>query len=321
MYWINKAGEPFRSILLFEMPVIFYISGASVFIANRHKSLWSTIKNRFKRILVPYYWYAAACLILAVILMIYNQTLDHINIKTVYRLITAQNSPLPIPFMFHLWFIIPYLIVACLFPINKKISDRFNRWTYLTIYFILLLLTQPLWEIHSCRALSIIRESVYYNFFFMAGYLTYKRTTRRQSFIIMLIAASVLTAFMSQTLMPDAPFSMQNHKFPPDCLFVSYGILMICLFSIILSNIVIPYNKMLDYWNKNGYTLYLWQNFSFCILALLYSKLSLGFLTQYPIIDFIMAAILIFLFSYAVSFVVIKTKEIIGAFIRARGIH
>lgn len=316
MYWMDKAGDPIRSMLLFEMPVIFYISGASIYIANTRKSIWETCKNRFKRIMVPYYRYAAVCLILVILLMVYKQSFHYISIKSLLKLISAQDQSLPIPYMYHLWFILPYLIVSCLFPLEKIICDKVNRWKYLIIYFLLLFFTEPLWDFHHSWFLNIIRQALYFNFFFTAGYLTYKRVRFREILIISFISGAVLSMLLIRTHFSGGDLTMQSHKFPPDILFTSFGILSICLLSLILRKITIPYNRVLHHWNKHGYTLYLWQNFSFFMVAIVYSISYFNFLSRYPLIDFFVAALLIFIFEYAISIVVIKSTRISVNYIR-----
>ena len=55
VYWFGVFDEPVRSILLFEMPVIFFISGASYGVKHRIREVRSIVKNRVKRVLLPFY--------------------------------------------------------------------------------------------------------------------------------------------------------------------------------------------------------------------------------------------------------------------------
>jgi len=71
MYWLKMGCEPFLSIFLFEMPILFFISGAAQSVINSKRSLWKSCKSRINRVLIPYYIYAAViCSIMLIISVI-----------------------------------------------------------------------------------------------------------------------------------------------------------------------------------------------------------------------------------------------------------
>ena len=57
LYWLNIGKQPFMSMILFEMPVIFFISGASLSFSKNPRPVKKTLKSRFYRLLLPYYIY------------------------------------------------------------------------------------------------------------------------------------------------------------------------------------------------------------------------------------------------------------------------
>lgn len=59
---------------------------------------------------------------------------------------------------------------------------------------------------------------------------------------------------------------MQDHKFPPDAVFLFYNLFILALFSLIFSKVRIPEFKWIRWWNERGYTIYLYQNFAFSII-------------------------------------------------------
>lgn len=63
-YWFRYAIEPWRSVILIEMPVIFFISGAALSLTAKHKSLKQTLQNRGRRILLPYYNFMVCILLI-----------------------------------------------------------------------------------------------------------------------------------------------------------------------------------------------------------------------------------------------------------------
>src|SRR5690349_2498022 len=63
VFWLGLLPQPWSTVLLFEMPPIFVITGAAFFYAERGKALtfgsYATyIARRFLRILAPYWAYA-----------------------------------------------------------------------------------------------------------------------------------------------------------------------------------------------------------------------------------------------------------------------
>ena len=53
VYWLYIGLEPIKSLILVEMPIIFFITGASLSLTKK-KSFRKALKNRTKRVLIPY---------------------------------------------------------------------------------------------------------------------------------------------------------------------------------------------------------------------------------------------------------------------------
>lgn len=107
LYWLQKGNSVINSLLLFEMPVIFYISGAPMCITGKKRSMRGTITNRVTRVLLPYYFYILCGIIFISLFAAYSSHGSY----SVSRMIFAQGEVLPLPYMWHLWFIVPYLLV------------------------------------------------------------------------------------------------------------------------------------------------------------------------------------------------------------------
>ncbi|MDE6018599.1 MAG: acyltransferase [Muribaculaceae bacterium] len=302
IFWINKADEPWRSIVLFEMPVIFYISGATMFITGKRRNILSTVKNRTKRIILPYYLYALITLLFVILISLFLPVRDEINRENLLKLATIQNNPFPfLPYIFHVWFIIPYLLVSCSFPIQKRLADKANRWIYMLILLTILYLLQPLWNYFDSSISGCIRYAIYYNFFFMAGYLFYRQTSLKSLAIVTAISGIILAISIFSDINSVGECVMQAHKFPPDMLFIYFGTFSICVLALIFGNFTIPQNRILRHWNKYGYTIYLWQNISFVSYVIIYRYSPLQHLSSYPILDFIIAGTSIFVLSTLTS--------------------
>jgi len=178
-------------------------------------------------------------------------------------------------------------------------ADKSNRYVFLSALFGLCAVTQALTNN------MLIRNVVFYNFFFMAGYLCYKKISMKKIAIIgayALMMAALLHAFCWKG-------AMQQHKFPPDMLFACYGIAALCILGVIFSKITIPQNSLLRIWNTNGYTIYLWQNVVFTIFGFVAAR-TVGPNTILPqAVDFAFKSASIFIIATALSFVAVPIER------------
>ena len=140
LYWLNIGKRPFMSMILFEMPVIFFISGASLSFSKNPRPVKKTLESRFYRLLLPYYIYAAVMVVIvAALSVIWN--IWYPDIEMVFGTKAASKYMFNIteytwsdfvaiikttdipqsPCIWHLWFIKPYLLLSCTFDVQKKI--------------------------------------------------------------------------------------------------------------------------------------------------------------------------------------------------------
>lgn len=90
------------SILLFEMPLMFFISGASITMASS-KSIQLFVVSRIKRVIISYSIWG----LLAFLIMLFRDG----NISCLNNILVADNVD-GLPFCNQLWFIKPYLAVS-----------------------------------------------------------------------------------------------------------------------------------------------------------------------------------------------------------------
>lgn len=296
-YWMNLGSEPMLSLILFEMPVVFFISGASLSLRPM-KSLRHTLKSRFRRILLPYYAYFTfylLCVGLIAAVCAHSESfatlltdkyelppsIDAVSVIRGYLLPGMQGYNY---FQaYHLWFIIPCFALLVSFPLQTRLVDRLRGW-YIAANILLLI------AVRLADAPGLVVELVGYNVFLTAGYLYYRRLSTRRIFVAMLLCASLLVVL----LVTHYEFvSMQSHKFPPDLLFVVFGLTAICALSMLFSRVKLKSNKVLDTWNRHGYTLYLYQNFViFAVFVVLKSVPALNILPTW--VKFLISAAAVF---------------------------
>lgn len=152
-----------------------------------------------------------------------------------------------------------------------------------------------------------------YNIFAVIGYLYYKQISYRRILICAVVSLLLLIGVLCLTSTDFIP--LQDHKFPPDMVFLLYNIFVLCICGCIIGRINLKGNKLLDIWNERGYTIYLYQNFVLYALQVLKNK----FLISVPSV--FLQCILCFAFSLiastALSYITYPFERKVMKFLRA----
>lgn len=289
------------SIMLFAMPSVFFISGASLSVSKSNRGTWETVKNRFKRVVAPYYIYA---LVLILTGIISSLVLNWVGLSrhaffdiTQYdgedylNVLLAKYIP-QFSFIWHLWFIPPYLILSCTFPLQVKLMRKINRIVYFAVCLGLFLIVQALPD------LTLLKQVLCFNIFMVAGYLFYKQTNTRTRALTGLISLAIILVYLF--LLGGNFCPMQDHKFPPDWVYVVYSLFAISALSLVLGNITLKYNLVFKIWNERGYNIYLYQSVVYTIVSILRQKMPLDL--PLPGLRLLLDASLVFLLSTALSY-------------------
>ena len=301
--WICAPLEPHKSLILFEMPLIFFISGAALQISDNRRSIGSQLVNRAKRVLLPYYVYIG--IIIAILLLsklIFGDSIrinQSINIDF-KNILLPLDWPTNIPDCAHLWFIVPFMVISCSFPLQRKFVDKINASIYMLLCFIAFGL--------SCLFDSCVIQEIFgYNIFFMMGYFYYRRLKIKSIITIFLASTSLLIT--SLTIFGYDFTPMLQHKFPPDFIFITYGIVVLSLLGVMFSYIRLRNNWFIKRWNKHCYTIYLWQPVMYMGFYWMIRKIGLNCQLIAQPWRFIFLAVGVFLFSTCVSFVTVPIER------------
>lgn len=278
-YWLYIGTEPAKSLILVEMPIIFFISGASLSLAKQ-KSFVQTLLNRTKRVLVPYYIYAIVvigCIALLSIIwyLFHYQLISAIGLEkacnyaydiTEYKWRDVWNilgfiDISQAHFIYHLWFILPYLILTCTFGLQISLMHKMNRWVYVLLCVFFFLFFQAI------RFNHLLTTLLGYNIFMVIGYLFYRKIKLCHVVSVCFLSLVIIVFYI---VMVGGFCPMQDHKFPPDWLFVTYNMAILCFLSLVFWKLKIPCTKVLKLWNTRGYTIYLYQSVVFAIVNPLY---------------------------------------------------
>jgi len=102
-----------------------------------------------------------------------NYDISLYGIKDWLSILTAQNIP-QAHYIYHLWFIVPYLIISCTFDIQKKLISKIRPFCYVIIIFALQVIVQLITDD------LIIRSAFCYNIFMVVGFLYYKKLSKNR---------------------------------------------------------------------------------------------------------------------------------------------
>ena len=153
---------------------------------------------------------------------------------------------------------------------------------------------------------SLVRNVLCYNVFMVAGYVFYRNLRRIYVCLIGLAASALLLAYHFFQI-PFCP--MQGHKFPPDLLFLTYGVFVLAVLSVLFSKVTLPNWHILRLWNKHGFNIYLFQNVPYTLVAL---SIRHGGFPSSPWVQMFMSIAVIFGISTAMAWVFERMKRNLG---------
>ena len=311
LYWTNFFPYPItKSLFLFEMPMIFFISGVSYVYSKTKSSYFSYWIGRLKRVVSPYYFFV---LVLWLILLTYNILIkDSFDLSLKFWI---DSLLLNFPYSSAIWFIKVYLIILLLAPLLMCFYKKIKNITCILLAFLLLLWVLQFYGLP-------YRNIVCYSFFFILG-IDAKTSNWLENLKLkyvapmLLISAVVFTIFV----LSGASVDLQQNKFPPTILFFCYGtflliatIILVWKRCVILCKIKI-FKWLIDVYSKHGYDIFLFQIISFFPFRLLQGKLSItGINSTFSVeniplltyVLFIIASFLYLLFSNAIFIVAIE---------------
>ena len=301
LFWLKLLPQSLGSLFLFEMPLVFLLSGYSFFLAEarREKSkphedpsqgisaYVSFLISRFTRILLPYFVYAVSCI--AICYAYYQYTGG-----SGWNFLTIAISWLN-PFNFasrysvgmlswHLWFIPPFLVVAALLPFVTKINfqKRYPLWMWmiggtLAIYGL---------SFFNLPGGTLLKTASFYLLWALLGYHLAKpnqNIARAEYGWVALVSLAALliifaASFAAHPVIADLQLlNMQANKFPPNPIFFLFSCFWVSLFlsaALWLKQTPGKFDFLVNqFWLKpfiaGGYSIYLWQGLSYTAVALL----------------------------------------------------
>lgn len=192
-----------NQIVRFAVPLFIVLSGISLSLSKKKVPASVFLKNRFLKIILPYLAWSA-------VYYLYNVhfSLSLFRIQGLHALKAFLNGLLVGGFAPHLYFVIVISQLYLLYPLLKKIRERFPALTLVLSFAVTLFFQECIYL--SCRGIEVlpplIRPYVWFSFptwlfYFVAGmYSTQERlnklfTYAKKYFLWLLIAAGAFVVF------------------------------------------------------------------------------------------------------------------------------
>ena len=264
MWWEGVNVSIFErgwvSGIFFAMVTVFYLVGASYSLSSK-KTYWEYVKGRVKRVVIPYWKYALCCL--PAVLYIYWKHGLIISLDGVVSYVFF-NPPVENRIFDHIWFISPYILISLCLPFCASFIRRYKP--PFVFWGIVLILSQLFKSYYP----DLLQTVVIYLFFTIWGLYYTKRLGWQNVVCVVVAVGYVVYAFGIEK----RPFDLQANKFPPNLLFLAYGLTILGIGgSYMKKGLVLLYDKFrivryyIDIYSKEGYEIYLVHAFSTLLLG------------------------------------------------------
>jgi Acyltransferase family len=293
LFWLDPLPEWVSSWLLFEMPLMFIVSGYAYYLYENSKldkninlrnsnlllakDYFYFLTSRFMRILVPYAIYAATCVVSIYLLALFGQGNNYPLSDLILAWINPVNYGRGYTFKmlnWHLWFIPVFLIVTAAMPIATKVRP-FKNPNLLSV-FVGVVVIQVVVSNADFPAESTLKQAAFYLVFSLLGYYMarsgeyFRGANFSRIAIVAVIALVSIAVFGGGRLM-----NMQDNKFPPNYIFFLFSCLWVSLFLFILYKFPRVVAKVEKYADRrwlspfitSGYSIYLWQGVGYTVAA------------------------------------------------------
>lgn len=274
LYWgeffTNESVNLLRSFCLFEMPLFFFITGASNSF-SKIDSYFAFVSKRFQRILIPYWVFAIIC---ALLTMGKLRAEGHLDFLTGILVFVSWMVPISRKvatvsyFTWALWFVPVYLCVVMLLPALKKMKASSRKIEFALLMVGLFVLTCLL-------KLGWIQHVAFYAFWTYVG-LFYRdikaATEQKQTRKYFLYSAVAGMAIMWMLCVAGQPLDMQFNKFPPNMIFFAFSVMIMGLIIFALPHLdrILGrmetgkvFGRIFNLFSNRSMTIFLYQVFAF----------------------------------------------------------
>ncbi len=286
LYWgiffTNGYINLLKSFLLFEMPLFFFVTGASNSF-SKVQSYFGFVVKRFWRVLIPYWVFAVICAILSIAKFTFEGNMNLLRgIKVILSwLIPINRQMTSISYLtWALWFIPVFLCVVLIIPILKKLyASKYKVW-YAFLLLTIFLITCGL-KLGWVQNVAFYALWTYIGLFYsdIKAAVTLKQFRTGAVCVIGGIAVLILCCLTGSTL------DMQSNKFPPNLMFLAFSVVVMGM--IVASLPIVDramvymeknklFGKIIALYSQKSMTIFLYQVFVFNITIRVTNLISYG---------------------------------------------
>jgi peptidoglycan/LPS O-acetylase OafA/YrhL len=286
VYWLNPPLGAMKSLLLFEMPVIFLLSGYSFALSRKNGLRLDTAADhgkfmvqRIGRIVIPYVLYAVTCLVL----IYWMGDRSAFGVETILAWLNPMVfKPASVGMLdAHLWFIAPFLCVTLCMPMLATLRlERLALPAGLALGAVVILVASD--PVFGYLAQSVLFYLVWAALGYAAGMRASKGPLSHWTCLAIGLACAALVVWLANVA--PGPLDIQRQKFPPNIIFYLFGLAWLAL--LYLLAVMIPdrliHRLAAARWFRpfidKGYSIYMWQGLGYTLAMLAGDKFKLPML-------------------------------------------
>ena len=274
LYWgeffTNDSVNLLRSFCLFEMPLFFFVTGASNSF-SKIDSYFAFVSKRFQRILIPYWVFAIICALLSMGKLRTEDNLDFLTGILVFAswMVPISRKVATVSYLtWALWFVPVYLCIVMILPALKQMKESSKKN-------MVALLLLGLFALTCFLKLGWVQHVALYSFWTYVGLFyrdiktaTEQKHTRRY----FLYSAVAGMAMMWMLHLAGQSLDMQSNKFPPNMIFFAFSVMMmgLIIFALPYLDRVMGrmetgklFGKIFNLFSTRSMTIFLYQVFAF----------------------------------------------------------
>lgn len=298
---LNVSIIPFFPTYSFHMALFFFISGYLFKEEYLYNSV-QYIKNKAKRLLIPYFWYYIVYFVITIIIAVFTKTL--LSSYTVFNIKNCILNPIfgktGLTLLITLWFVYQLFISLVSFNLIYKILRKIynNKIFHFMVFLILALLALKLSVYKNNYAMLLCIRTLFSLFFIYIGFI-YKNSIEKHHYILkvkyfsfVIIFQSILWLFNTDNenilgMTPGLSYLFSDGTFSNQIIPILSSLTGIWA-SLFLINIFYPYlkdNKFIELAGKNTYHIMVNHVFIIYLISNLFFKLNNFHISNYLIFD------------------------------------
>ena len=224
LYWgsffTNGYVNLLKSFCLFEMPLFFFITGASNGF-SKTKNYFDFVSKRFQRILIPYWVFAVICALLSIVKYGMEGNMDFFTgIKVLLSWMIPINKQMTsVSYLtWALWFVPVYLCIVLIIPVLKWMKQSAHKIIFGFLLFGVFIATCLL-NLGWIQNISFYALWTYIGLFYSEIKFAVNQKQTRKYFAFTFVSGAAMICllhFAGQSL------DMQANKFPPNIMFLHF---------------------------------------------------------------------------------------------------